>query len=308
VFDTLAAIVSGPWASRWAAGNTVDSCALLLTASLGAFISFRAGLFNLGGEGQIYCGGIAAAAVLEAFPSQAGFALALVCAVFAGSLPAAFCGLLRKKTGADCMITTFLLSAALTPALDALVSGPLRDSGGSLLATISVPEALLLPRLVPPSALSVSAPIAVVLAAALSLFLRSTAPGYRFRISGASPALARFAGLEPASYTVPAMALSGALFGNAGFFALTGTYGRAHLGFPGGLGWSAIALSLAARGSALALVPLSLLFAAIVSGADSALLSSGLTIESSPLLQALVLAAASLPPPGARFRVRKGGI
>jgi simple sugar transport system permease protein len=297
---SIAAFFIGPWSNPWFLGNTLDSAALLLTASLGAAFAFKGGCFNLGGEGQIYLGGCAAAAVLLA-PSVPGLSgpvlLTLAgCAAFAaGAFMGGLSGLLRRNTGANELISSFLLSAALIPAGDFLIAGPLRNRQGNLLASAAFSHDRLLPKLLPPSALSVSCLIALFLVALAHLFIHHTAAGYRFRIAGSSPELALFGGIAPEKRFVPAMTVSGALAGLCGFFAAAGTYGMAYTGFSGGIGWTAIAAALIAGNEMLALVPASLFLAVLKSGSDAALLQAGFGFETAAFIQAAVLLLAALP-------------
>jgi simple sugar transport system permease protein len=306
---TLRAFFIGPWSSRWFLGNTLDSVALLLTASLGALISFRGGCFNLGGEGQIYIGGLAASAVLltkgeGAFPA---LWLALGAALLAGGFMGFVPGLLRKRFAADELITSFLLSAALSPGADYLIAGPLRGAGANLLATARFPAARLLPRLLPPSNLSWSFIFALVLVLAGHLFINRTGTGYRFRIAASAPAFARYGGIDPEQYRIPAMTLSGALGGLAGFFAVAGTYGICHQGFPGGLGWNAIAVALVSRNHPLGLFPAALVYGWLKAGSDSALLAAGLSFETAAFIQAAALLLATVHFSFPRFWKRKPG-
>ena len=295
---SLAAFFIGPWSNSWFTGNTLDMAALLLTASLGAAFAFKGGCFNLGGEGQIYVGGCAAAEVLLAPSGLPGPVLitAAGCAAFAaGALMGGLSGLLRRNAGVNELISSFLLSAALIPAGDFLIGGPLRNHEGNLLASAAFSRDRLLPKLLPPSALSLSCLIALVLVALAHLFIRHTAAGYRFRVSGSTPELALFGGIAPEKRFVPAMAVSGALAGLFGFFAAAGTYGMAYTGFSSGMGWTAIAVALIAGNEMLALVPAALFLAVLKSGSDAALLQAGFGFETAAFVQAAVLLLAALP-------------
>ncbi|MDR2069439.1 MAG: ABC transporter permease [Spirochaetaceae bacterium] len=299
---TLRAFFIGPWMFPWFLGNTLDYISLLLTASLGIALAFRGGCFNLGGEGQIYLGGLAAALVLLSGGEPPGtrdnavgfLCLAALAALITGGAMGAVSGVLKRKFHADELITSFLLSAALTPLGDYLISGPFRDPTGNLLATPRFPSGRLLLRLLPPSNLSLSFAFALVLVTGGYLFINKTAPGYRFRTAGAAPDFARYGGISPESYWGPALAASGALSGLTGFFAVAGTYGRCHLGFPGGLGWNAIAVALIARNSPPALFPAALIYGWLKAGSDSALLASELNFETAAFIQAAVLLLATV--------------
>jgi len=307
---TLGTFFLGPWSSPWFLGNTLDGIALLLTAALGAVIAFRGGTFNLGGEGQIYLGGLAASVVLLAgrgwafggnaagsaaagsaaiIPAWLLLCLAALAAMATGGLMGGFSGTLKKFFGLNELITSFLLSSALIPLADYLISGPWRDRSGNLLALPGFSGDLILLRVLPPSNLSVSFFFALLLVFALHIFINRTYRGYQFRISGAAPDFARFGGMESEKAWIPAMTLSGALSGLAGFFALAGTYGRCHAGFSGGLGWNAIAVALIAMNKPLALLQAALAYGWLKSGSDSALLAAGLNLETSSFIQAAVL-------------------
>jgi len=294
---TLTAFFLGPWSSPWFFGNTLDGIALLLTASLGAAIALRGGTFNLGGEGQIYIGGLTASVVLltrSPLPPALLLLLAALAAMLAGSIMGGISGLLKKHLDMNELITSFLFSSALIPLADYLIRGPWRDSTGNLLALPPFPKNLILARLLPPSNLSVSLVFALLLIFSGHIFINKTVWGYRFRISGAVPDFAFYGGFESKQVWTPVMAASGALSALAGFFAVAGTYGRCHAGFSGGLGWSAIAVALVAGNRPLALIPAALVFGWLKSGSDFALLAAGLNIETSSLIQAAVLLFATV--------------
>jgi simple sugar transport system permease protein len=301
--ETLGVFFSGPWSSTWFLGNTLDSIALLLTASLGAVLAFRCGLFNLGGEGQIYLGGLAATALLVSSPSLPDTPLlcaAALAALLAGGCMGGISGALKERFNVNELITSFLLSAALTPLADYCISGPLRDHTGSLLASPRFIQARRLPLLLPPSALSLSFILALILVVLLFVFIHKTGPGYRFRIAGSAPVFARYGVIRVERLWFPSLFASGALHGLAGFFAVAGTYGMCHLGFPGGLGWNAIAVALIAKNHPLALIPSALVYGWLKAGSDAAMITTNLGVETSSLIQAVVLLLATV-----QFKARK---
>jgi simple sugar transport system permease protein len=294
---TLGAFFLGPWSSPWFLGNTLDRIALLLTASLGAAIGFRGGTFNLGGEGQIYLGGLAASVVLLRLPSGADVPvlfLAALAALLTGGAMGAVSGILKRKLGANELITSLLLSMGLSPLADYLIGEPWRDQSGNLLALPPFPQGRALFHILPPSSLSVSFFFALLLVLIFHLYINKSVWGYRFRIGGAAPNFARYGGIDPGRAWTPALITAGSLSGLAGFFAVTGTYGRCHLGFPGGLGWNAIAVALIARNNPPALLPAALIYGWLETGSSSALLGAGLNFETSFFIQALVLFLATI--------------
>ena len=288
--------LANPWSSVWFAGNTLDYMALLLCVSLGAAFAFRGGIFNLGLDGQVYLGGLAAACALLFMPPGCPpgllLCLAAAAAALTGALMGLFCAFLKRTAGANPLITTFLLSSALTPAADFLIAGPLRDNSGSMLATARF--AATLPRILPPSNLSISFIISICLCLAAHIFISVTGAGYRFRIAGGSPAFARYGGIDAEGLCVPALGLSGALGGLCGFFAVAGTYDLCYQGFSGGIGWAGMAVALIAKNRFPALLPASLFYAALKSALDQTLLSSVMSVNASQLLQAMILVLAAV--------------
>jgi simple sugar transport system permease protein len=270
-----------------------------MTAALGVCITFRLRLFNFGGEGQIYAGGLVSSALILACARSGGalnnalvLLLAFAASLVTGAVLGAASGLLKNRAGASELLSTFLLSAALIPLCDALVGGPLRDKSGSLLA--SAPFAAALPRVLPPSNLSISVFAAPLLIAAFSFYLTRTAAGYRFAVAGDAPLFARFGGIRPRLYTTPALALGAALHGGAGFFLCAGSAGRLHSGFSGGAGWNAIAIALLAGRQPLVIIPVALVFCAIMAVANNALLLYGLPLETKRFIEAAFLLLAAV--------------
>jgi simple sugar transport system permease protein len=280
-----------PFSSSWFLGNMLDQSALFLTAGLGIILSFRGGTFNLGGEGQIYLGGLAASIILifmEQIPGTIILVVACVVAVIIGAFLGALSGWLKTK-GVSELITSFLLSASLIPVADYVIIGPLRENTGNLQATKNFSADRILPSILPPSNLSISFLIVLFLVFLLHTWLNSTQTGYRFRIAGSAPAFARYGGITVERYWVPSMLASGALHGLAGFFAVAGTYGICYRGFSAGLGWNAITVALIAGNKPLALFPAALLYALIRAGSDAALLSSGIQLDTASFIQAFIL-------------------
>jgi simple sugar transport system permease protein len=287
----LRSFFAGPFSSQWLLGNMLDQAVLFITAGLGIVLSFRGGTFNIGGEGQIYLGGLTASVVLllmQHVPGPIVLLIACVAAIITGASLGALSGWLKTK-GASELITSFLLSAALIPLADYCIIGPLRDTTGSLQATKTFAADRVLPSILPPSRLSISLLIALILVVLVHVWLNATQTGYRFRIAGAAPVFARYGGINVERYWIPSMLASGAFQGLAGFFAVAGTYGICHRGFSGGLGWNAITVALIAGNKPLLLIPAALLYAAIRAGSDAALLASGMQLDTASFIQALVL-------------------
>lgn len=288
----LEAFFLQPFANRYYLGNMLSSMGYLLLAALGIVFAFRGGLYNLGGEGQIFVSalvGTLAGLAHGDLPGPLGVLLVLSVATATGAALAGVSGLLRYLWHAPELITSYLLSAALIPAAEYLISGPANDPARNLLATASLPEPYRLARLLPPSELNPAFLVALVLALLACLALFRTVRGYELRLYGLNREFAVYAGLGEARYTIGAMALSGALHGLTGGLMIAGTYHAAISGFTGGIGFNAIAVALVGRLHPLGAIASALVFAYLDAGAKASMLHTDFTFELGTIIQGVIL-------------------
>jgi ABC-type uncharacterized transport system permease subunit len=292
--QALAAFFIGPFSSLYSFLSLLESTAPLLACALGACIAFRAGAFNLGGEGQASVGTLAAALVVAALsrapnlPPVFVIAAAIAAAAAAGAALALLSAIAERRTGAEVMLTSFLLAQAAIIAVDWAIGGPLKDPSANLLGMSAIPERLRLPRIAPPSPLSIAFPLSVVLALCTVFFTRATRPGVELRLYGKNPAFARAVGLSPA-LGAWAMAASGALAGIAGAFLVLGQAGRAVKGMTGGVGWNGLAVALIAGTDGAGALPAALFFSWLDSGSRQAAMLADLSPDASAVLEAAAL-------------------
>jgi len=283
---TMNVFLLGPFQNRYNLGNFLSQASLLTMTGAGVVIAFRSGVFNLGGEGQVYLGAIVTTVLLTASPIPPAAAVAAACVAAAGI--AGLSGWILHRTGADELITSFLFSATLVPVIDYLIVGPLRDVETNLLATREIPLSAELTRILPPSTLSSGLYWALIAILLLWFLLHWTLVGYELRIVGYNRRLARYAGIPVGWYTTLPMALSGLLHGLAGAVLVMGVHHRSIVGFSGGLGWNGIAVALIARNRPLLIVPAALFFAFLNAGARAAVLQNQTTWELGSLVQGVV--------------------
>jgi len=300
--SAVAWLVSGPLRSGLALGNLLATASRLTLAGLAAALAFRAGAFNLGGEGQALAGGLAAAALALALPDLPRFValpLAVLAGLAAGAAVGALSGFLRARWGVDELISSFLVSAALVPVGPVLLGGPMKDPDSYLIAAPPLSGAYRLASWWSPSRLGAPLVWSLLLAAAVVVFLRYTRRGYEWRLRGVHESFARYGGIRTGAIAVAALASSGALFGLAGAAALMDG-GQAIQGFTGGLGWNGLAVALIA-GTRPELVPLAALaYAWLTDGTQAAMMHTGFSFSLSGLVQAAVFLLVT-----ARFAVRR---
>jgi simple sugar transport system permease protein len=286
----LEALASGAFGSRgaWTA-TLLKTCPLLLTG-LAVALSFRAGVWNIGAEGQLYAGALVATAVATRIASDAP-ALVLVpfvalAGAAGGAALAGIAGILRATRGVSEVITTILLNFVAIQAVALAVHGPLQEAGASYPQSDALPVAALLPAW---GRIHAGVVCAGVLAVLAQVLVFRTALGFRLRAVGLSPLAARFAGISPERHGVVAIALAGALAGLAGAFEVAGVTGRLYEGLSPGYGYTAIAVALLGRLSPLALVPAALFFGALEAGAGAMQRVAGVPAVVTQIVQGLVI-------------------
>jgi simple sugar transport system permease protein len=265
-------------------------------------LAFKGGLFNIGVEGQIGLGSLAAVYVGYAVtnvPYPLHLILALVAGCLAGAAWGAIPGLLKAKTGAHEVIVTIMLNYVAIQVTSFLVSGPMKDPN-PLIANAQTPKILQsarLPPLLPDPQYRVHWGFFLALLAAAGVWwlLRNSTIGFEIRTVGANPYAARYAGVWVGRAIVVTMALSGMLAGLAGALEVVGLNYYHTAGFSVGYGFDSIAVALLGRSDPLGVIPSALLFGALAAGASRMQFLSQIPIDIIKLVQALVLIFVAAP-------------
>ncbi len=282
--------------------ETLVAATPLILAGLAVAISFRAGMFNIGVDGQLMIGALGATITAFVLQGQVpGFVILLV-SIAVGVVTGAFWGFvpgfLKARTGAHEVITTIMLNyVAAQVVFFALRSPTLRAPGSTapiskpMSTFVDIPLILDLPAI----RLDYGFVIALLMAGAVSFLLFRTTKGYELRAAGFSLTAARYAGMSAGGSIMLAMALSGALAGLAGSFMVIGTVGQLSLDLSGGIGFTAIALALLAGLRPIGVVLAALLFGALTSGGKLMGIESGIPFDLLVFIMALVIMFVAAP-------------
>jgi len=275
--------------SLWHFGNMLDKMGLLLFASVGACFAFKCGLFNLGGEGQIYLSAFLTSIALEhatKLPTilYLTFVLILVSATLVSI--GVLIGLLKAFYNIDELITSYLFSSALIPTLNYLIIA--RMKGGELLATNRIASSFVMKSILPPSTFNVSFFIALMFCLLVAMFFKRTKIGYHFEVCGKAKEFAIFAGFNQKASVVAGMAFSSFAHALTGFFAIIGTYQLCHLNFSHGLGWAAIVVALMARQNILLLIPATFLTAWLQNASEATVSTGNVSFDVSIFFQGAI--------------------
>jgi simple sugar transport system permease protein len=267
-YHALLTLLQGSLGSPGAISGTLRETTPLLICGLAVFIALRAGLFNIGVEGQFLVGSCAAAVVALDHPGPIGIVLGAIAAIAAGAVWALPAALIRAYRNGHEVITTIMLNNVAVLLTGALVAGPIRDLHQESTTTANLTPATRLPNLLnhPPLIISTGLVLGVLLAVAAAIWLRRTVAGYELQAVGANPKAARFAGIRTERVIVGAMLASGALAGLGGAVQVLAYEGRFYAGFSPGYGFDGLGVALLAGGSAYAVIPASLLFGILAKG------------------------------------------
>jgi simple sugar transport system permease protein len=290
----MLALFRGSLGSGYAitSATLVRATPVILTG-LAVAIAFRAGVFNIGAEGQLLAGAAAAAAVAQV-PGVGGTSatpwIALLIGAGAGGLWAGIAALLRARFHVLEVISTILLNFLALYGVGFLVHGPLQEPLHIYPQSSTIAPIARLPRLAPTSRLHVGFLLAVGAAIAAWWVLRYTAIGFRLRAVGANPNAARVAGqIDVSRTTTGTFIVSGALAGLAGAIEVTGVTYALYESISPGYGYTGIAVALLARLDPRGVIVSGLVFGALEAGASAMQRDAGVPSVTVSIIEAVII-------------------
>jgi simple sugar transport system permease protein len=299
--DAMTAFAEGAWGSAYSIGASLNRAVALGLVGLGFIFANRANLTNVGGEGQVALGGIAATAMslyggAAALPSPLAWIVPMLAAAVAGGLWGGIAGVLKVKVGTNEVISTLLLSFIGVWILYGCVQSvnllrqPMTNSA-TLPESLDIPDATHIPVLTGDASVSLHAGlvIALVLALVVAVVLNKTVLGVKLRAVGLNPVAARRAGIRIASSIVLAMFVAGALAGLAGACMLQGDQFVLKGRFSSGYGFDGLVVGLLARGTVKGVLASALLFGFLRSGGISMELVAGVPSAIVLIIQGLII-------------------
>ena len=307
------AMLDGAFSSARHIGDLLEYAMVLCLCGLACVLGARVGIFNVGGEGQLLLGAIAACQVgvwLDGLTPWLELPLAALAAMAAGGLYALIPGVLKVKVKVNEVITTIMLNTVAASFCQYLAKGPWKNANKNMVAaTEQLNARYWFGGLIGGSNLSTAILAAAVLALVIWYVMQKTSRGYEMKLTGQNERFARFIGIRTSRLVLVCMLLSGALCGLVGMFRV---YGAEHL-FRDSISrdyyFEGLMVAMIARYQPLAVVFLSLFFAALKIGAQGMELAAGVPNQIYLIIQTVVifLMAAESGLFGAlQNRVRKG--
>ena len=294
---TYALLLQGGFGSVFAWSETLTRAIPLILTGLAATVAFKARLFNIGAEGQLYAGAIAAIAV-GGMHDGIGFALSpwlllplmMGAAAIAGALMLLGPALMKNKLGVDEVVTTLLINFIVLLGVGALLDGPMKDPGSmGWPQSVALQSELELGKLIAQTRVHTGLIWAVSLAVIVWAVFKYTVLGFDIRAVGANARAAAFAGVPVTRTVVSVALLSGALAGLAGAIEVAGRTSYVTLDMSPGYGYSGIVIAMLAGLHPLGVLAAGVFVAGVQVGADS--MSRALAV---PTYIADVIVAASL--------------
>ena len=290
---------------RW--GDTIGEAIPLLLVALGTIVNSKAGLVNIGQEGQLYVGAGLATYVATHIGISGPFVLLvmMLAGVVGGAIWAGIASVLRYQRRIPEVLTTLLLVFVAAQAVGYglkntnLLLDPTPDTGNRNLISDQLDASTRLPRVSWfGNEFPVSAFVALILAALVALTLAWTVVGFRLQMLGQGPRTAHRAGVSESRYGGMALVVSGAFCGLAGAFMFAGgDFGNYRLtpGFPVNIGWEGLLVALVARSHPIVAIPAAFVFAALRTGSGF-LAATGVDRDITRVVQALLVLALLVPP------------
>ena len=289
--EAYSALIKGSFGDVDAFTRTLEKATPLVFSGLAVAFAFKAGLFNIGAQGQLLFGAIVAAALgfaIDGLPAIIHAPLALLGGALAGALFGAIPGALKTYTGAHEVITTIMLNYIAINITDYLADGPWKDSSLSnvVARTPVILDTAVIPEI---GGFPVGFLIALLFAFLIWWLLNHTTLGFEIRTVGQNPGAAEYSGVKVARTVILTMVISGFIAGIGGAVETQGVVGRYQPGFNVGLGFDGITIALLGKTNPFGVIPAAILVGAMDAGASQMQFSAGVAKEIVDVIQALIL-------------------
>lgn len=285
-------LVAGAFGSKYKIATTMAKTVPLILTGLATAIAFRSGIFNIGGEGQLYLGAFAAAYVGFTFtnlPVVVAVLVAMIASAMVGAAYAYIPAVLKVKYKVDEVITTIMLNSVAILFTNYLVNYPFAADQGKMGGTNMIDAAYKFPKLVRLSKLNTSIFYTALIAIALYYLLQKTSFGYNFKMVGENGIFSKYAGVNNSKYMIVSMLISGALCGVAGAFEVYGTHYRFLQNISPGFAFDGMLVALIVRNNPVGIIFMSIFFAALKTGSASMEVATGIPSEMVLVIQSIII-------------------
>jgi simple sugar transport system permease protein len=287
VVDAWAALVAGAFGSRFNTIETLVKAAPLVFTGLAVAVAFRAKFWNIGAEGQLLAGAMAAAFVgaREWLPAWSMAPLMIGAGALAGASWAALPAVLKLRCKVDDVVATLMLNFVIFYAMMALLNGPWKDPLSGYPDSPDIRMEAEFPILLEPTRLHLGVALAAAAAVLVWLLITRTTLGFAIRAVGENARAAAHAGVPVARVVFLTAAISGGLAGLAGVGEVAGLHFQVMASLSTGYGYTGIVIAMLARLSPLGVLPAALFFAAVATGAETMSRKTGVPVFLADVIQ-----------------------
>ncbi len=283
----------------------------LIIIAVGLSFGFRAGVWNIGAEGQYVMGALAGTGVaLATWGMEGAWILPAMCVagVLGGMAWAAFPAVLRTRLGVNEILTSLMLTYVAIQFLYWLMNGPWKDPMGfNFPQTRLFTDAQLLPTVIPRTIVHLGVPLAFLVAILAWVVMKKSVFGFQVRVVGSAPHAARYAGFDANRTVWATLMIGGGLAGLAGILEAAGPFGQMVPQFPTGYGFTAIIVAFLGRLNPLGIVLAGIVMAVTYIGGENAQTRLGLPDAAAGLFQAMTLFFLLATDVLVRYRIRIAG-
>ncbi|MBD3949607.1 ABC transporter permease [Tuanshanicoccus lijuaniae] len=290
--DAYFQLVKGSLGSSRQIMNTLFATTPILLTSLATLISFRAGLYNMGSEGQLYLGGFAAAFIgftVDGLPMCLHVIACLITGMIVGMGYSMISGVLKAYLNVDEMVSTLMMNYIALLLTTWLASYPFRAPGSSNPQTVKIQETAVIPRIINGSQLHYGFFIALLVLFIVLIIFRNSKLGYNIDSIGKNPFFSKFIGINVKKNIVIIMGLSGILSGLAGALEILGTHKKFVSGFGANYGWTGLTVALLGRLNPLGALFGSLIFGILKTGGSTMEIITGVPRSLISILEGLIV-------------------
>lgn len=295
--EAYGALLKGALGSPKSIANTISKSIPLAFTGLAVALGSRCGMLNIGAEGQLHAGAMAAvltALALSSLPALVLMPVSIAAGILAGMLVGSIPGMFKAKLNTSEVIVAIMLNYICTLFTSWLVNGPAKAQG-STAQTYVIPESVWFGRLIPQTQLTSSLFLLLIVAAVMYIFLWKTSLGYQLRAVGANPSAAGTAGIKVQRFLILSMVLSGGLAAMAGITEVFGKYHRFIEGFSPSFGFTGIAVAILGRNHPVGVLLTALLFGIMDMGALRMSRVTNVSTNMITVVQSLVILLVAAP-------------
>ncbi len=290
--EAYSALLKGAFGTSAAFTNTLTTSVPIMLTGLAVAVAFKCGVFNIGAEGQLMCGMLAAGVAgiyIDFLPSFLHIPVTLLASILGGMFWAFIPAVLKQKFSVNVVISTIMFNYVATSMLQYLILGPLKVDGVAS-ATNPIQKTAELPNIMaPPNVLNIGYIIAVAVAFLIFILLFKTVIGYEMRAVGSNPIASKWAGINVEKNMFLALVISGGLAGLAGGIEVTGTLNKVIVGASTGYGFNGIPVALIAHNNPIIIILSSLLLSAMKTGSLLMQTSAGVSRNVSDMVQGFII-------------------